>query len=52
VDTLSADTLWLAIRVQHKLGDAGAEAGWVTQLRRHHAGSVEYAAYQRGAFDE
>jgi type IV pilus assembly protein PilF len=52
MDALSADILWLAIRVQHKLGDAGAEAAWATQLRRHHAGSPEYAAYQRGAFDE
>ena len=27
-------------------------AAWATQLRRLHAGSAEYAAYQRGAFDE
>jgi type IV pilus assembly protein PilF len=52
MESLTADVLWLAIKVQHKLGDTGAEAGWVTQLRRHHPGSAEYAAYQRGAFDE
>lgn len=52
METLTADVLWLAIKVQHQLGDAGAEAAWATQLRRHHAGSAEYAAYQRGAFDE
>jgi len=52
MESLTADVLWLAIKVQHKLGDKDAEAGWVTQLRRHHAGSAEYAAYQRGAFDE
>ncbi len=52
MDGLSADILWLATRVQHKLGDTAAEAAWATQLRRHHAGSPEYAAYQRGAFDE
>ena len=52
MDSLTADVLWLAIKVQHKLADAGPEAGWVTQLRRHHAGSPEYAAYQRGAYDE
>ncbi|GGB84377.1 type IV pilus biogenesis/stability protein PilW [Pseudoduganella buxea] len=51
-DSLPADVLWLAIKVQHKLGDSGAEQAWVTQLRRHHAASPEYAAYQRGAFDE
>ncbi len=52
MESLTADVLWLAIKVQHKLGDAGTEAGWVTQLRRHHSGSPEYAAYERGAFDE
>jgi type IV pilus assembly protein PilF len=52
LESLPADVLWLAIKVQHKLGDAGAEAGLVTQLRRHHSASPEYAAYQRGAFDE
>lgn len=52
MDSLSADVLWLAIRVQHKLGDTGAESGWATQFRRRHSGSPEYAAYQRGAFDE
>ena len=52
VDSLPADVLWLAIRVQHKMGDQGLEQGVATQLRRHHAQSPEYAAYQRGAFDE
>ncbi|HAT30526.1 MAG TPA: type IV pilus biogenesis/stability protein PilW [Janthinobacterium sp.] len=52
MESLTADVLWLAIKVQHKLGDVGAEAGLATQLRRHHSASPEYAAYQRGAFDE
>ena len=52
MESLTADVLWLAIKVQHKLADAGTEAGWVTQLRRHYSGSPEYAAYQRGAYDE
>jgi type IV pilus assembly protein PilF len=52
MESLTADVLWLGIKVQHKVGDTGAEAGWATQLRRHHPGSTEYAAYQRGAFDE
>jgi type IV pilus assembly protein PilF len=51
-DSLTADVLWLAIKVQHRLGDEGAEQQWATQLRRHHVTSPEYAAYQRGAFDE
>ena len=52
MESLTADVLWLAIKVQHQLGDKDAEAAWVTQLRRHYPGSAEYAAYQRGAFDE
>lgn len=52
LDSLPADVLWLSIKVQHKMGDQGMEQGFVTQLRRHHAESPEYAAYQRGAFDE
>lgn len=52
MDSLTADVLWLAVRVQHQLGEAGAEADWAAHLRRRHAGSREYAAYQRGAFDE
>lgn len=52
MESLTAEVLWLAIKAQHQLGDTGAEAGLVTQLRRHHSASPEYAAYQRGAFDE
>ncbi|WP_028104437.1 type IV pilus biogenesis/stability protein PilW [Pseudoduganella violaceinigra] len=52
LDALPADVLWLGIKVQRKMGDEGAEQGFATQLRRHHADSAEFAAYQRGAFDE
>ena len=51
-DVLTADVLWLAIKIQRKRGDRAAEVGLVTQLHRRHASSSEYAAYQRGAFDE
>jgi len=51
-DVMTADILWLGIKIERKLGDRGAEASLATQLRRRHAGSAEYAAYQRGAFDE
>lgn len=51
-DIMTADILWLAIRIEHKLGDRAAESSLGTQLRRRHAGSPEYAAYQRGAFNE
>jgi type IV pilus assembly protein PilF len=51
-EALDPDLLWLAIKIERKLGDQGAEASLVTQLRRRHPDSPEYAAYQRGAFDE
>ncbi len=52
MDAMSADALWLAARVQRKLGEKALETSLVTQLRRRHPGSPEYAAFQRGAFDE
>lgn len=51
-DVMTADVLWLAIRIERRLGDRAAEASLANQLRRRHAGSAEYAAYQRGAFNE
>ncbi|MES3026090.1 MAG: type IV pilus biogenesis/stability protein PilW [Pseudomonadota bacterium] len=52
LETLPADLLWLGIRIERKLGDTASETSMATQLRRRHAGSPEYAAYTRGAFDE
>ncbi len=52
LDAMSAETLWLAIRIERKLGDKASETSMVTQLRRRHPGSPEFAAFQRGAFDE
>ncbi|MEX5747232.1 type IV pilus biogenesis/stability protein PilW [Massilia sp. X63] len=52
LDTLSADALWLALRVQRKLGDRTHEASLAAQLRRRFPGSPEYVAFERGAFDE
>jgi len=52
LDNLSADALWLAMRVQRKLGERSMEASLVAQLRRRFPGSPEYLAYERGAFDE
>jgi type IV pilus assembly protein PilF len=52
MDSLTADVLWLAIRVQQKLGDTDTMGPWVTQLRRRFPGSADFAAYQSGAFYE
>lgn len=51
-DVMTADVLWLAIKIERKLGDRAAETSLATQLRRRHGGSQEFAAYQRGAFNE
>jgi len=52
LDDLGADILWLAVRIDRRLGDKDSEATMATLLRRHHPGSAEFAALQRGAFDE
>ncbi len=52
LENLPADVLWLAIRVDRKMGERASEASLVTQLRRRFPLSPELAAYQRGAFDE
>ncbi|WP_325170106.1 type IV pilus biogenesis/stability protein PilW [Noviherbaspirillum pedocola] len=51
-DNPGAAALWMAIRVERKLGDRDAEAGLVTELRRRYPDSREYAALSRGAYDE
>ena len=52
LDSLSAETLWLAVRIERHFGDKAMEDSLATQLRKQHPGSPEFAAYQRGAFDE
>ncbi len=52
LESLSADVLWLALRVRHMLGDRAMEATLAAQLRKRFPGSPEYAAFERGAFNE
>jgi type IV pilus assembly protein PilF len=51
-EAMGADVLWLAIRIERKLGETDSAASLATQLRRRHPTSPEFAAFQRGAFDE
>lgn len=51
-NVLTAETLWLAIRIEHKLGNRSTENSLATQLRRRYPNSPEFASYQRGVFDE
>ena len=47
----TAESLWLALRVEHKLGDRAAEAAIANQLRRRFATAREYQLLQRGEYD-
>ena len=47
----SAESLWLALRIERKLGQLVAERSYANQLRRRFPGSPEYQALQRGQFD-
>jgi type IV pilus assembly protein PilF len=47
----SPEALWLALRIERKLGSRVAEQSYANQLRRRFPGSPEYQALQRGHFD-
>jgi type IV pilus assembly protein PilF len=47
----SAESLWLALRIERKSGERVAEQSYASQLRRRFPASVEYQALQRGKFD-
>jgi type IV pilus assembly protein PilF len=49
--TPSAESLWLALRIERRRGERNAEMGYGTQLRRRYPESPEYQALQRGQFD-
>jgi type IV pilus assembly protein PilF len=44
--------LWMAVKVERKLGDQDAASSLSNQLRRRFPDSREYAALTRGAYDE
>ena len=47
----SAESLWLALRIERKLGDKSAENATASQLRRRFPGSPEYDAMLKGRFE-
>ncbi len=47
-----AGVLWLGIKIAHKSGDRITEGVLASELQRYHSDSVQYASYQREAFDE
>jgi len=48
----SAESLWLALRVERQLREKVAEQSFANQLRRRFPGSPEYGALQRGEYDK
>jgi type IV pilus assembly protein PilF len=48
----NAESLWLGIRVERRLGNREAMAQLAAQLRKRFAQSPETAAFERGSFDE
>lgn len=49
--TPTAESLWLALRIERKLGERVSESSYATQLRRRYPNSREYQLLQRGAYD-
>jgi len=49
--TPSADSLWLGLRIERRLGERTAEQSYANQLRRRYPTSPEYRALLRGQFD-
>jgi type IV pilus assembly protein PilF len=51
VVTPSAESLWLALRIERKAGQRAAEQSHATQLRRRYPTSDEFRKLQRGEFE-
>ena len=51
-DVSNAQTLWLAARIENKLGNTQGTADFGSQLRNRFPDSREAAAFSRGNFDE
>ena len=45
------ESLWLAVRVERKLGERVSEQSYANQLRRRFPNSAEYQSLQRGQYD-
>ncbi|MDB5800273.1 MAG: pilF [Rhodocyclales bacterium] len=47
----SAETIWLALRIEHRLGNRSGEQKYASQLARNFPSSSENQAYQQGKFE-
>ena len=51
-EVANAQTLWLAARIEHKLGNEQGAREFGNQLRARFPNAREAAAFARGAYDE
>ena len=51
-DLANAESLWLGIRIEHRLGDQRTVEQLASQLRRRFPQSSQLVAYERGQFDD
>ncbi|QDL56772.1 type IV pilus biogenesis/stability protein PilW [Rhodoferax aquaticus] len=51
-DFANAESLWLGVRVERKLGNSDAASQLAGQLKKRFSQSREYAAFEQGNFDE
>ena len=51
-ESANAQSLWLAARIENRLGQLNARQDFGAQLRRRFPGSREATAFDRGLFDE
>jgi type IV pilus assembly protein PilF len=49
--TPTSESLWLAVRIERRMGERLQEQAYANQLRRRYPESKEYQALQRGQFD-
>jgi len=47
----TSESLWLAVRIERRLGDSAASSSYANQLRRRFPGSKEYQDLQKGRYD-
>ena len=47
----TSEVLWLALRIERKLGDRESESRYATQLRRRFPASNEYQELLKGNFE-
>ncbi|MBL8378223.1 MAG: type IV pilus biogenesis/stability protein PilW [Burkholderiales bacterium] len=48
---VTAESLWLALRIERAAGDRAAESSFATQLRRRYPNSQEFLLLQQGKFE-